>query len=91
MSVVGPRPHMIQHTKEYNELIDHYLIRHRSKPGITGLAQVNGYRGITDSLDKMVKRVEFDAYYLKNWNLLTDLKCVFLTVINTFRGEENAR
>ena len=80
MSVVGPRPHMLKHTDQYSELINHYRVRHYVKPGVTGWAQVNGYRGLTDELWKMEKRVEFDMDYLKNWNFYWDLKIIFLTV-----------
>lgn len=90
MSVVGPRPHMLEHTIEYTHLIENYLIRHRSKPGITGLAQISGYRGPTDTLDKMQKRVEYDARYLTNWTFVTDIFCIVFTGINMIRGEENA-
>ncbi len=80
MSVVGPRPHMLKHTDQYSALINHYKVRHYVKPGVTGWAQVNGYRGLTDELWKMEKRVDFDMEYLKNWNLYWDLKIIFLTV-----------
>lgn len=90
MSIVGPRPHMLKHTREYTNLIENYLTRHRSKPGITGLAQINGYRGPTDTLFKMKKRIEYDAQYLKNWTFILDLYCVVFTVINMFKREENA-
>ena len=79
MSIVGPRPHMLKHTDEYSNLIDHYMIRHYVKPGITGWAQVNGYRGETDELWKMEKRVEFDMDYIENWNLWWDIEIVYLT------------
>ena len=81
MSIVGPRPHMLRHTEQYSELIDYYKVRHYIKPGITGWAQVNGYRGETDELWKMEKRVEFDMYYLSNWTFWMDLKIVFMTVL----------
>jgi Undecaprenyl-phosphate glucose phosphotransferase len=81
MSIVGPRPHMLKHTEQYSELIDHYKVRHYVKPGITGWAQVNGYRGETDQLWKMEKRVEYDMHYLKHWNFFWDVKIVFLTVL----------
>ena len=90
MSVVGPRPHMLKHTVEYSELIEKYLIRHKIKPGITGWAQINGYRGPTDKLEKMQKRVQYDVHYMKNWSLLMDIRCVFTTIINMIFGEENA-
>lgn len=80
MSVVGPRPHMLKHTDQYSALINHYKVRHYVKPGVTGWAQVNGYRGLTDELWKMEKRVDFDMEYLKNWNFFWDLKIIYLTV-----------
>lgn len=90
MSVVGPRPHMIKHTEKYSALIDSYLVRHKVKPGITGWAQINGYRGPTETLDKMEKRVEFDVHYMKNWTLLMDVRCIIITIFNMIKGEENA-
>lgn len=80
MSVVGPRPHMLKHTDQYSKLIDYYKVRHYVKPGITGWAQVNGYRGETDELWKMQKRVEYDMNYLENWNFLWDLRIILNTV-----------
>ncbi len=90
MSVVGPRPHMLKHTEIYSEMIDRFMVRHEVKPGITGWAQVNGWRGPTDELYKMDKRVEFDVHYIENWSFWFDLTCIFLTVANVFKGEENA-
>ncbi|MDE5643906.1 MAG: undecaprenyl-phosphate glucose phosphotransferase [Muribaculaceae bacterium] len=90
MSIVGPRPHMLKHTKEYSELIDRYMVRHMVKPGITGWAQVNGYRGLTDELWKMERRVEFDTWYIENWTFFLDLKIMVRTVINAIKGESNA-
>jgi putative colanic acid biosysnthesis UDP-glucose lipid carrier transferase len=90
MSIVGPRPHMIKHTEDYSELIDRYMIRHEVKPGITGWAQVNGWRGPTEKLYQMDKRVEFDVNYIENWNFWFDCKCIFLTVFNMIKGEDNA-
>lgn len=90
MSVVGPRPHMVKHTEDYSALIDKYMVRHVIKPGITGWAQVNGYRGQTEQLWQMEKRIEYDVWYTENWNLMLDLKIIFLTVINAIRGEKNA-
>lgn len=90
MSIVGPRPHMVKHTKDYSVLIDKYMIRHTIKPGITGWAQVNGYRGETKELWQMEKRVEYDVWYTENWNLMLDLKIIFLTVVNAIKGEKNA-
>ena len=90
MSVVGPRPHMLAHTEQYARLIDQYMVRHFIKPGITGWAQVNGFRGQTEELWQMEKRVEYDVWYIENWNLLLDIKIVFKTIFNAVRGEENA-
>lgn len=90
MSIVGPRPHMLKHTQDYSALIDKYMLRHIIKPGITGWAQVNGYRGQTEHLWQMEKRVEYDVWYAENWNLFLDLKIMFLTVWNVFKGEKNA-
>ena len=90
MSVVGPRPHMLSHTQEYARIIDPYMIRHKVKPGVTGWAQINGYRGPTDEVWKMEKRVQYDVWYQENWSLLLDLRCIIFTVINAIRGEENA-
>ncbi|TKC00463.1 undecaprenyl-phosphate glucose phosphotransferase [Pedobacter cryophilus] len=90
MSVVGPRPHMILHNEEYSKLISSYMVRQLIKPGITGWAQVNGYRGETKHINDMKKRVEYDVFYLENWSLSLDLKIIFLTVWNVLKGEENA-
>jgi putative colanic acid biosynthesis UDP-glucose lipid carrier transferase len=86
MSVVGPRPHAVTHNEQYRQLIKGYMLRHKVKPGITGWAQINGWRGETDTLDKMKKRVEFDMEYIENWTLWFDLKIVFLTIIRGFTG-----
>jgi len=83
MSVVGPRPHAVAHNEEYRKLIKGYMMRHKVRPGITGWAQVNGWRGETNTLEKMEKRVEYDLYYIENWSLWFDLKIIFLTL---FRG-----
>jgi putative colanic acid biosysnthesis UDP-glucose lipid carrier transferase len=91
MSVVGPRPHMLKHTEQYSALLSNYLVRHYSKPGITGWAQVSGYRGETKELIDMKKRVEYDIYYIENWNFLLDLKIIGLTLKNMLVGEEKAR
>ncbi|MCR8559752.1 undecaprenyl-phosphate glucose phosphotransferase [Mucilaginibacter sp. BJC16-A38] len=90
MSVVGPRPHMINHTVEYSALIDMFMVRHFLKPGITGWAQTNGLRGETKTVEDMEQRVEADIWYLENWSFLLDLKIVFLTIRNSLKGEENA-
>ncbi|MDA3930799.1 MAG: exopolysaccharide biosynthesis polyprenyl glycosylphosphotransferase [Prolixibacteraceae bacterium] len=80
MSVVGPRPHMLKHTEQYSKLIDHYLIRHYVKLGITGWAQVNGYRGETKELWKMEKRVKYDLKYMETWSFNLDLKIILMTI-----------
>lgn len=84
MSIVGPRPHAIAHNEEYRKLISGYMLRHKVKPGITGWAQINGWRGETDTLDKMQKRIEYDLNYIRRWSLWLDLKIVFLTVFKGF-------
>jgi putative colanic acid biosynthesis UDP-glucose lipid carrier transferase len=84
MSIVGPRPHAIAHNEEYRNLIDFYMLRHKVKPGVTGWAQINGWRGETDTLEKMEKRIEFDLYYIRNWSLLLDIKIVYLTIFKGF-------
>ncbi|WP_198420399.1 undecaprenyl-phosphate glucose phosphotransferase [Sulfurimicrobium lacus] len=84
MSIVGPRPHAISHNEQYKELIDDYMQRHKVKPGITGWAQINGWRGETDTLEKMSKRVEYDLYYIENWSLWFDLRIILLTVFKGF-------
>ena len=90
MSVVGPRPHMVSHTEMYAERIDKFMVRHFIKPGITGLAQVSGYRGEVETDEDIIKRVRFDIFYLENWSLLLDIKIAFQTVYNAIRGEEKA-
>ncbi len=84
MSIVGPRPHAVEHNELYKEQVDQYMLRHMVKPGITGWAQVNGYRGETDTLDKMKRRVECDLFYIENWSLWFDLKIIFLTLLKGF-------
>ena len=84
MSVVGPRPHAVAHNEAYRKKVEYYMLRHRIKPGITGWAQVNGWRGETDTLDKMQKRVEYDLEYIKNWSLWLDFKIVLFTLYKGF-------
>lgn len=81
MSVVGPRPHALQHNEMYKELLDFYMLRHRVKPGITGWAQIHGHRGETDTVDKMAKRVQFDLHYIKNWSLWMDIRIIVWTAL----------
>lgn len=87
MSLVGPRPHAVAHNEQYRKLIHGYMLRHKVKPGITGWAQVNGWRGETDTLDKMEKRIEYDLEYIRNWSLWLDLKIIWLTVFRVFFGK----
>ncbi len=87
MSIVGPRPHAIIHNEQYRLLIQGYMLRHKVKPGITGWAQVNGWRGETDTLDKMERRVEFDLEYIREWSVWLDLKIVLLTIFKGFIGK----
>jgi putative colanic acid biosynthesis UDP-glucose lipid carrier transferase len=90
MSVVGPRPHAVAHNELYRKLIRSYMIRHKVRPGITGLAQVNGLRGETDTVDKMRARIEYDLAYLRNWSLLLDLKIVLLTIVVVLKKQNTA-
>jgi putative colanic acid biosynthesis UDP-glucose lipid carrier transferase len=83
MSIVGPRPHAVAHNELYRKKIQGYMLRHKVKPGISGWAQVNGWRGETDTLDKMEKRVEHDLDYIRNWSLLWDLQIIFMTVFGS--------
>ena len=84
MSLVGPRPHATIQNEEYRSLIQGYMLRHKVKPGITGLAQVNGWRGETDTLEKMERRVECDHRYIREWSMLMDLKILFRTIFIVF-------
>ncbi len=84
MSIVGPRPHVISQNEEYKDQVEYYMQRHRVKPGITGWAQVNGFRGETDTLNKMSKRIEYDLYYIENWSFWFDIKIIFLTIFKGF-------
>ncbi|MCY1253766.1 UDP-glucose:undecaprenyl-phosphate glucose-1-phosphate transferase [compost metagenome] len=86
MSVVGPRPHAMAHNNMYKEQLDFYMMRHRVKPGITGWAQINGYRGETDTLDKMAKRVEHDIFYIRNWSFWMDVRIIFWTAFKGWTG-----
>lgn len=89
MSIVGPRPHALEHNEYYKHRVESYMWRHRVKPGITGWAQVNGYRGETDTIDKMECRVDHDLWYIDNWSLWLDLKIIALTVFRVL-GDRNA-
>jgi putative colanic acid biosynthesis UDP-glucose lipid carrier transferase len=87
MSIVGPRPHAVGHTELYRDLLDNYMLRHRAKPGITGWAQINGYRGETDTLEKMDKRVQYDLYYIRHGSLWMDLWIVLWTALKGWTGK----
>ena len=84
MSIVGPRPHAVAHNEQYRSLIPGYMLRHMIKPGITGWAQINGWRGETNTVYKMKKRVEFDLEYMREWSLSLDIKIIFLTITRSF-------
>jgi putative colanic acid biosynthesis UDP-glucose lipid carrier transferase len=84
MSIVGPRPHAVAHNEQYRKQVSGYMLRHKVKPGITGWAQINGWRGETDTLDKMQKRVEYDLEYIEHWSLWLDLKIILLTLFKGF-------
>ena len=84
MSIVGPRPHALAHNEEYKDQVEAYMLRHKVKPGITGWAQVNGFRGETDTLEKMKKRIEYDLYYIEHWSLWFDIKIIIRTIFSGF-------
>ncbi len=84
MSIVGPRPHAVAHNEQYRIIIEGYMLRHKVKPGITGWAQINGWRGETDTIDKMRKRVEYDLEYIREWSIWLDLKIIFMTIFKGF-------
>jgi putative colanic acid biosysnthesis UDP-glucose lipid carrier transferase len=90
MSVVGPRPHLWSQNKAYANRIKKYMIRHYVKPGITGLAQVKGFRGEIETEEDMINRIKYDVFYIENWSIIMDLKIIFQTVVNIFKGEEKA-
>ncbi|NRR91478.1 exopolysaccharide biosynthesis polyprenyl glycosylphosphotransferase [Winogradskyella undariae] len=90
MSVVGPRPHMVSHTLMYAKRIDKFMVRHFVKPGITGLAQTSGFRGEVETDKDIIGRVKYDIFYIENWSILLDLKIIFQTFINIFKGEDKA-
>jgi putative colanic acid biosysnthesis UDP-glucose lipid carrier transferase len=90
MSVVGPRPHLWSQNKTYGNRIKKYMVRHYVKPGITGLAQVRGYRGEIETEEDMINRIKFDVFYIENWSFAMDVKIIVQTVINIFKGEEKA-
>ncbi len=89
MSVVGPRPHAVAHNESYRKEVDYYMLRHKVRPGITGWAQVNGWRGETDTIDKMEMRIKYDLEYIRNWTLWLDVKIIIFTVFRSF-NDKNA-
>lgn len=90
MSVVGPRPHMVVHTNKYAESVDKFMVRHFVKPGITGLAQVSGFRGEVETDKDIINRVKYDIFYVENWSLLLDIKIAVQTLVNALKGEDKA-
>lgn len=90
MSVVGPRPHMLKHTDDYARMINKFMVRQFLKPGITGWAQINGYRGEIKTIDQLQGRVEHDIWYMEHWSSWLDVKIVFATLVNMIMGEKNA-
>jgi putative colanic acid biosynthesis UDP-glucose lipid carrier transferase len=90
MSIVGPRPHMLKHTEEYSKIINKFMVRHLAKPGITGLAQVTGYRGETKQIDQMEGRVKKDIEYIENWSIWLDLRIIIKTLNKMISGDKNA-
>ncbi|KZS41434.1 undecaprenyl-phosphate glucose phosphotransferase [Aquimarina aggregata] len=90
MSVVGPRPHMVKHNEEFAQKVDKFMVRHFVKPGITGLAQISGFRGEIETKKDIVNRVKYDIFYVESWSLLLDIKIVVLTALNAIKGEEKA-
>jgi putative colanic acid biosynthesis UDP-glucose lipid carrier transferase len=90
MSVVGPRPHMVSHTNMYAKRVDKFMVRHFVKPGITGLAQIKGFRGEIETDKDIINRVKYDIFYVENWSILLDIKIVVQTFLNALKGEEKA-
>jgi putative colanic acid biosynthesis UDP-glucose lipid carrier transferase len=90
MSVVGPRPHMVEHNELYNKIVSKYLVRNFVKPGITGWAQVCGLRGETKEVVQMERRIQKDIEYIEEWSLMFDMRIIFLTIYATIKGDENA-
>jgi putative colanic acid biosysnthesis UDP-glucose lipid carrier transferase len=88
MSIVGPRPHAIAHNELYRKKVKGYMLRHKVKPGITGWAQINGWRGETDDLYKMEKRVEHDLWYIRNWSFWLDIKIIFISIFRGFSSPQ---
>ena len=90
MSVVGPRPHMLNFTEKYANKVNKFNVRHFVKPGITGMAQTHGYRGEIEKDSDIINRIKYDIYYMENWSLLLDLKIIYLTIKNAINDEKKA-
>jgi putative colanic acid biosynthesis UDP-glucose lipid carrier transferase len=90
MSIIGPRPHMLVHTSMYSKIMNEYMIRHFLKPGISGWAQVNGYRGEIKEETQLRKRIDHDIWYMENWSIWLDLKIIWMTIYITLKGDKNA-
>ena len=90
MSVVGPRPMLLSHTNDYKNKINKFMVRHTIKPGITGLAQVSGYRGNIETDQDMQNRIKYDLFYVENWSWALDIKIIIRTILNVLKGEEKA-
>ena len=90
MSVVGPRPHMLSQSKIFKGVVKEYMVRHFVKPGITGLAQVKGYRGEIENDADIINRVKLDIFYIENWSFVMDINIIIRTILNIFQGEEKA-
>ncbi|WP_224746150.1 sugar transferase [Mucilaginibacter glaciei] len=90
MSIVGPRPHMLKHTEEYSLTVDQYMDRHFLRPGITGWAQVNGYRGEIRDHEQIIRRTEYDIWYIENWTITGDIRIIINTIVSVVKGDENA-
>ncbi|MCO6500410.1 MAG: exopolysaccharide biosynthesis polyprenyl glycosylphosphotransferase [Vicingus serpentipes] len=89
MSVVGPRPHMLKHTEDFTKELETFMVRHKIKPGITGLAQTKGYRGETQDFEQKKNRIKMDVFYIKNWSFIFDLAIIVNTVLDIFRNTKN--
>ena len=90
MSVVGPRPHMIKENEKYKTSIDKFMVRHYVRPGITGLAQIKGFRGEIETDEDIINRIKQDIFYIENWSFILDVKIILVTIFNIFRGEKKA-
>jgi len=90
MSVVGPRPHMVSVANLYAANVDKFMVRHFVKPGITGLAQIKGFRGEVETDEDIINRVKYDIFYMENWSILLDIEIIFKTIYNVIKGDEKA-